>query len=120
MERRHKNAGFGSISVTQRGCAGPISTVESHILERVHTIVDIALIYAGTKTITDRASVFTHKNDDFVAISLTSEAAPRRSPKWRVTYSIVVPAYYIPDIIVMFRNENEDLLPIFSFHNSKK
>ena len=34
VERRHKNAGFGSISVTQRGCAGPISTVESHILDR--------------------------------------------------------------------------------------
>ena len=81
--------------------------------------MDITLIYAGTKTITDRAPI--HAQDGgFVAISLTSEAAPRRSPKWRVTYPIGVPAYYIPDIIVMFRNENEDLLPIFSFHNSKK
>ena len=46
---------------------------------------------AGKKIIPDAdRALFTHKNDDFGALSVTSEAAPLLTSKWRVTYRIGV------------------------------
>ena len=72
----HKNGDFGAISVTERSCAAPISKVESCISDRCSYYT--GELCTGTKTIPDRASVYTHKNRDFGMISVTERscAAP--------------------------------------------
>ena len=74
-----KNGDFGKISVTERGCAAPSRAEPRRSLKwrdayqiGVHTIPDS--FCAGTKTIPDRASVYTHKNRDFGAISATERS----------------------------------------------
>ena len=71
---KHKNRDFGAISVTERGCAAPRQSLKWRDAYRVgvHTIPDS--FCAGTKTIPDRASVYTHKNRDFGAISVTERS----------------------------------------------
>ena len=68
------NGDFGAISVTERGCAGPRQSLKWRVVYRigVHTIPDS--FCAGTKTIPDGASVYTHKNRDFGAISVTERS----------------------------------------------
>ena len=77
----HKNGDFGAISVTERSCAAPRQSLKWRDAYRigVHAIPDS--FCAGTKTIPHRASVYTHKNSDFGAISVTERscAAPRRA-----------------------------------------
>ena len=70
----HKNGDFGAISVKERGCAAPCQSLKWRDAYRigVHTIPDS--FCAGTKTIPDRASVYTHKNRDFGAISVTERS----------------------------------------------
>ena len=68
------NGDFGAISVTERSCAAQFSKVESCISDRCSYSVPDSF-WVGTKTIPDtRASVYTHKNRDFGAISVTERS----------------------------------------------
>ena len=68
----HKNDDFGAISATERSCASRSLKWRDAYRIGVHTIPDS--FCAGTKTIPDRASVYTHKNRDFGAISVTEQS----------------------------------------------
>ena len=86
----HNNRDFGAISVTERGCAAPRQSLKWRVTYQkgVHTIPDS--FCAGTKTIPVEL-LFTHIRTGISARFLErSEAVPRRSLKWSVTYRIVV------------------------------
>ena len=69
----HKNVDFGALSVTERSC--PRQSLKWRVTYRkgVYTILPDSFC-AGKKTIPDRASVYTHKNRDFGAISVTERS----------------------------------------------
>ena len=69
----HKNGDFGSISVTQQSCAGPISKADSHILDRCS-------YYSGQSLFRHENHngqcfcTFTHTKGEFGSIYVTQQS----------------------------------------------
>ena len=86
----HNNSDFGGVSVTERSC--PELPLHWRVKYGIsfHTIPD--RFCADTKTIPDRASIYTYTRTVISARFLCRKGAdePRRSLNWRVTYRIGV------------------------------
>ena len=72
----YRNGDFGAISVTERSCAAPIPQVERHISDRCSYLPDS--LFAPAQKPHRIGILFTRKNGDFGAISVTERscAAP--------------------------------------------
>ena len=92
----HKNSDWGAISVTERSCATPISKVGSHISDRCWHYTGELLRRPKRYRI---GLLFTHKNRDFGAISVTEGncATPISKVESHISDRC---SYYIGDLFV--------------------
>ena len=75
----HNNGDFGAISVTERSCAAPIPKVERHISDRCSYLPDS--LFAPAQKPYRIGILFTRKNGDFGAISVTERSCAALIPK---------------------------------------
>ena len=114
-----KNGDFGAISATERSCVAPISKVESHISDRCSSLPDS--LFAPAQKPYRVGILFTHKNGNFGAISVTKRSCAAliskvkrhisdrgRSEDWDLVHT---------EFVQIFGSKIQDFLPTF-FHNN--